>query len=106
MYANVSIAADLAVAEEISAPDSAILDDGQHQTVLVDRGEGRFEPRAVKIGSRADGYVAILGGLKVGEKVVVKANFLIDAESNLQAALRAFMAKSPEPDAAQVEAQP
>ena len=106
MFANVAISADLTVAEGISVPDSAILDDGQHQTVLVDRGEGKFEPRAVKIGNRADGYVAILGGLKAGEKVVVSANFLIDAESNLQAALRAFMAKTPEPDAPQAEVQP
>jgi Cu(I)/Ag(I) efflux system membrane fusion protein len=68
------------------------------QTVLVDRGEGRFEPRAVKLGNRGGGYVAVLDGLRDGEKVVTGANFLIDAESNLRAALQAFTApegKSP-----------
>jgi Cu(I)/Ag(I) efflux system membrane fusion protein len=75
-----------------------VLDTGTRQTILVDRGEGRFEPRAVKLGARADGYVAVFEGLHEGEKVVIGANFLIDAESNLRAALQAFTApegKSP-----------
>jgi Cu(I)/Ag(I) efflux system membrane fusion protein len=82
----------------LAVPDSAVLDTGTRQTVLVDRGEGRFEPRMVKLGPRADGYVAVLEGLREGEKVVTGANFLIDAESNLRAALQAFTApegKSP-----------
>jgi Cu/Ag efflux protein CusF len=58
--------------------------------VLVDLGEGRFEPRPVKLGARGDEYVAILDGVKEGETVVVAANFLLDAESNLKAALGAF----------------
>ena len=55
--------------------------------VLLDKGEGRFEPRAVKLGRRGDGRVEIMEGLAEGDKVVVSANFLIDAESNLKAAL-------------------
>ena len=51
------------------------------------RGEGAFEPREVKLGMRADGYIQVMDGLKAGENVVVSANFLIDAESNLKAAL-------------------
>jgi Cu(I)/Ag(I) efflux system membrane fusion protein len=63
--------------------------------VLVDRGEGQFEPRPVKVGLRGDSYVEIMHGLKSGENVVVAANFLIDAESNLKAALSAFTADAP-----------
>jgi Cu(I)/Ag(I) efflux system membrane fusion protein len=57
---------------------------------LVQRGEGLFEPRSVKLGMRADGYVEVLEGVASGEQVVVRANFLIDAESNLKAALDTF----------------
>jgi Cu(I)/Ag(I) efflux system membrane fusion protein len=98
MYATVEIAAPIDSATVLAVPDSAVLDTGTRQTVLVDRGEGRFEPRAVKLGARADGYVAVIEGLREGEKVVTGANFLIDAESNLRAALQAFVApesKSP-----------
>jgi Cu(I)/Ag(I) efflux system membrane fusion protein len=98
MYATVEIAAPAEIATMLVVPDSAVLDTGNRQTVLVDRGEGRFEPRVIKLGARAGGYVAVLYGLREGEKVVTGANFLIDAESNLRAALQAFTApegKSP-----------
>jgi membrane fusion protein, copper/silver efflux system len=98
MYATVEIAAPAESATVLVVPDSAVLDTGAKQAVLVDRGEGRFEPRAVKLGNRGRGYVAVLEGLRDGEKVVTGANFLIDAESNLRAALQAFTApesKSP-----------
>ena len=65
-------------------PISAIIDSGTRQIVLVAKGEGRFEPRAVKLGRRGDGYVEVIEGLKPGEEVVTSATFLIDAESNLQ----------------------
>jgi membrane fusion protein, copper/silver efflux system len=74
----------------LSVPDSSVLDTGSRQVVLVDKGEGRFEPRDVKIGRRGSGLIEIRSGLKDGEPVVVAANFLIDAESNLKAALRGF----------------
>jgi len=66
---------------------SAVIDSGERQIVLLDKGDGRFEPRAVKLGRRGDGRVEIKEGLSEGDKVVVSANFLIDAESNLKAAL-------------------
>ncbi len=92
MYATVEIAAPVDTAPVLVIPDSAVLDTGTKQTLLVDRGEGRFEPRAVKLGPKGDGYVAVLDGVAEGEKVVVGANFLIDAESNLRAALQNFAA--------------
>jgi Cu(I)/Ag(I) efflux system membrane fusion protein len=73
-------------------PDSAVIDSGQRQIVLVERGEGRYEPRPVKLGARVPGYVQVLDGLKPGERVVTSATFLIDAESNFRAALTTFTA--------------
>jgi Cu(I)/Ag(I) efflux system membrane fusion protein len=74
----------------LSVPESAVIDTGSRQVAFVDRGEGRLEPRDVKPGARGDGYVEIREGLTEGEAVVVSANFLIDAESNLRAALNGF----------------
>jgi Cu(I)/Ag(I) efflux system membrane fusion protein len=79
----------------LALPDSAVLDTGTRQTVLVDKGEGRFEPREVKIGQRGGGYVEVRDGLKEGEPVVTSANFLIDAESNLKAALKGLAGGQP-----------
>ena len=74
----------------LAVPESAVLDTGGRQAVLVDKGEGRFEPREVKLGHRGGGYVEIREGLAEDDPVVVSANFLIDAESNLKAALKGF----------------
>ena len=74
----------------LAVPDSAVLDTGSRQVVFVDKGQGRFEPRDVKLGHRGGGYVEIREGISEGEPVVVSANFLIDAESNLKAALKGF----------------
>jgi Cu(I)/Ag(I) efflux system membrane fusion protein len=74
----------------LAVPDSAVIDSGQRQVVLVERGEGRYEPRPVKLGAHVPGWVQVLEGLKPGERVVTRATFLIDAESNIRAALAAF----------------
>ncbi len=92
MYATVAIEAGATAGQALSVPDSAIIDSGRAQVVLIAKGPGQFEPRPVHIGARGDGRVQILSGLKHGEQVVAGANFLIDAESNLRAALRTFAA--------------
>jgi membrane fusion protein, copper/silver efflux system len=74
----------------LAVPDSAVIDSGDRQIVLVDMGQGRFEPRAVQLGRRGAGYVEIRNGLNKGESVVTSANFLIDAESNLKSALQSL----------------
>jgi Cu(I)/Ag(I) efflux system membrane fusion protein len=74
----------------LAVPESAVMDTGSRQAVLVDKGEGRFEPREVKLGHRGEGYVEIREGLVDNDPVVTSANFLIDAESNLKAALKGF----------------
>lgn len=90
MYADVVFEAGAGAAATIAVPDSAIIDSGTRQVVLVAKGGGRFEPREVKLGRRGEGYTEIASGLTVGEEVVVSATFLIDAESNLKAALQSF----------------
>lgn len=91
MAATVEIESPIA-GRWVAAPDSAIIDSGKRQIVLVERGEGRYEPRAVKLGARVPGYAQVLEGLAPGERVVTSATFLIDAESNLKAALSTFTA--------------
>ncbi|MCG6205495.1 efflux RND transporter periplasmic adaptor subunit [Rhodopseudomonas sp. HC1] len=81
----------------LAVPDSAVLDSGSKQVVFVDKGDGRYEPRAVKLGQRGSGAVEIRDGLAEGESVVISANFLIDAESNLNAALKTFSAEGAQP---------
>jgi Cu(I)/Ag(I) efflux system membrane fusion protein len=71
----------------LTVPRSAVLDSGTRQVVLVETGPGRFAPRDVTMGRRGGDRIEILEGLAEGEQVVVSANFLIDAESNLQSAL-------------------
>jgi len=86
MYGSVEIAAG-APTPRLAVPDSAILDTGTRQLVLIDQGGGQFEPRSVQLGIHADGYTEVLGGISDGERVVVDGNFLIDSESNLRAAI-------------------
>lgn len=104
MYANVRLKAPVSDDPVPAVPQSAVIDSGVRQTVLVALGEGRFEPRDVELGMQADGYYEVRGGLSPADRVVVSANFLIDAESNLRAALKAFSA--PEPGEAAVRKAP
>ena len=86
MYADVEIATGTQT-PVLTVSSSAVIDSGDRQIVLLDKGDGRFEPRAVKLGRRGEGRIEIKEGLAENDKVVVSANFLIDAESNLKAAL-------------------
>src|SRR5262249_19593143 len=90
MYADVVFHAGADESPVAAVPTSAVIDSGMRQVVLVAKGEGRFEPRPVKLGRRGDGYVEVLEGVAKDEEVVTSATFLIDAESNLRAALQAF----------------
>ena len=89
MFAQVEVLTP-AKAQAVTVPVSAVIDSGTRQLVLISHGEGRFEPREVKLGARSDQYLEVLDGVKDGETVVVAANFLIDAESNLKAAVGGF----------------
>lgn len=96
MYSEVEIRTGDGTAV-VAVPDSAVIDTGTRQIVILDLGEGRFEPRAVKIGLRGEGFTEIREGIVEGDQVVVAANFLIDAESNLKAALRALTSPEAQP---------
>ena len=85
MYADVFL--DLASATGVVIPDSALIETGLRRIVFVDLGGGSLEPREVKVGVRGDGKVQVLSGVKEGERVAVRANFLLDSESRLKAAL-------------------
>ncbi len=87
MYADVDISTG-SHEPVVVVPESAVIDSGTRQVVILDRGDGRFEPRGVQLGRRGDGYVEVTSGVQDGESIVVNGNFLIDAESNLQSALK------------------
>jgi len=96
-YANVEIPVE--TDEGVIIPDSAIMDTGIRQVVFVNTTEGHFEPRLIKVGIRSEGSAQILTGVTEGERVAVKANFLLDSESRLRAALAPETAQSPAPSA-------
>ena len=85
MYAGVEIA--IRLGDKVAVPEGAIIDTGIRKVAIVDKGAGYFEPREVKLGTKAGDYYEVLDGLKVGERVVTSANFLIDSESKLKEAV-------------------
>ncbi|GAB1460505.1 efflux RND transporter periplasmic adaptor subunit [Thauera sp.] len=91
MFAQVALAVG-DVTPKTVVPGSAIIDDGERRVVLRALGEGRFKPQAVKLGERGREGVEVLEGVAEGERVVVSANFLIDSESQLKAALANLVA--------------
>jgi Cu(I)/Ag(I) efflux system membrane fusion protein len=89
MYVDVDIATGIDK-KVVAVPASAIINDGSRHVVLLDVGDGRFEPREINSGRRGNGFVEAPSGVVEGDKVVTDGNFLIDAESNLQSALKGF----------------
>jgi len=85
MFCDVTL--DLGAADAVVVPVEALVDTGEAQYVFVSGGRGRFEPRRVRAGPSGGGKVAVLEGLAAGERVVTTANFLLDSESRLRAAL-------------------
>lgn len=96
MFADVEIESGTA-APVVTVPETAVIDTGDRQVVFVDLGDGRFEPRPVKVGLRGTDETEIIQGIKPGERVVVSANFLLDADSNLTSALNAMTAAEAKP---------
>jgi RND family efflux transporter MFP subunit len=85
MFVNVEL--HKSFGRQLTVPVDAVLDSGTRQVVFVDLGNGAFAPREVKVGERTGDYAAILSGLRAGERVVTRANFLVDSESNLREAI-------------------
>jgi Cu(I)/Ag(I) efflux system membrane fusion protein len=100
MYASIELATEKEGAtgkvKSVTVPTSAVIFGGTRNIVLVQLGEGRFAPREVKLGRQGDSHVEVLSGIAEGELVVVSANFLIDSESNLKAAIAGFGVAKPQ----------
>ncbi|WP_271022325.1 efflux RND transporter periplasmic adaptor subunit [Rhizobium sp. RCAM05973] len=96
MYADVEIEAG-APNPVVAVPNSAVIDTGDRQVVFIDKGDGQFEPKDVKLGVRGEDQTEITKGVAAGDKVVVAANFLLDAESNLNSALSAMTSEETKP---------
>jgi membrane fusion protein, copper/silver efflux system len=93
MFVNVSL--DVNFGRQLAIPVSGVLQSGTRQIVFVDRGSGYLEPRQVQLGPQANDEYIVLKGLKAGEHIVTSANFLIDSESQLQAAIGSYAAPPP-----------
>lgn len=98
MYVNAELAMNMG--EALTVPVSAIMPTGDRNVVFVDKGEGKLEPRIVQLGSKYGDIYEVQSGLQEGERVVASANFLIDAESKVQGALKEFEQEKPEQAAA------
>ena len=90
MFVNVSV--DVNLGKQLAIPVSGVLQSGTRQIVFVDRGSGYLEPREVQLGPQAGEEYIVLKGLRAGERIVTSANFLIDSESQLQAAIGSYAA--------------
>ena len=93
MYVNVSIAAPLG--RQLVIPSSGVLQAGTRQIAFIDHGQGYLEPREIEVGPRIDDSVVVLRGLRAGERIVSSANFLVDSEAQLQAAIGSFAPPPP-----------
>ncbi|HXM95228.1 MAG TPA: efflux RND transporter periplasmic adaptor subunit [Candidatus Dormibacteraeota bacterium] len=93
MFVNVTL--KVSMGKQLVIPATGVLQSGTRQIVFVSRGDGYIEPREVQLGSRAGDDFIVLKGVKSGEEIVTSANFLIDSESQLQAALGSFVPPPP-----------
>ena len=88
MYVNADL--EMNMGEALTVPVSAVMPTGTRNVVFVDKGEGKLEPRVVQLGSKYGDIYEVKSGLRESERVVASANFLIDAESKVQGALKQF----------------
>ena len=93
MFVNVDLKTSLG--RQLVVPTSAVLQSGTRQLAFLYSGDGRIEPKEITLGPRAGDNVVVMKGLAAGQKVVTSANFLIDSESQLQAAAGSFVPPSP-----------
>ena len=91
MFAVARLAFDLG--EKLAVPESAVMRTGVRSYAFRDAGEGRLEPTEIKLGARTEGWFELIDGLKEGDKVVTSANFLVDSESSMKAALESLSGK-------------
>lgn len=93
MFARVAL--DLPMGEQTVIPDTAVLRTGTHNVAFIDRGDGYLSPAEIELGQHVGNEFIVLKGLAAGQQIVSSANFLIDSESQLQAAAGAFVPPPP-----------
>jgi Cu(I)/Ag(I) efflux system membrane fusion protein/cobalt-zinc-cadmium efflux system membrane fusion protein len=93
MFVNVALRVPMG--QQLVIPATGVLQSGSRQIAFVNRNDGYIEPREIQLGPRAGDDYIVLKGLKAGEQVIASANFLIDSESQLQAALGSFAPPPP-----------
>src|SRR5260370_10188156 len=93
----VDLVLDMDMGRSLVVPVSAIIPTGKRNIAFVDKGDGNLEPRVLELGGKYGDVYAVKSGLKEGERVVASANFLIDAESKIQVALKDFEGQQPAP---------
>jgi multidrug efflux pump subunit AcrA (membrane-fusion protein) len=93
MFVNVKL--DLALGRQLVIPASGVYQSGTRQIAFVDHGDGHFEPREIEAAVRAGDDFVVMKGLKAGERIATSANFLLDSESQLQAAMGSFAPPPP-----------
>jgi Cu(I)/Ag(I) efflux system membrane fusion protein/cobalt-zinc-cadmium efflux system membrane fusion protein len=91
----VSAQLKIPMGRQLAIPASGVLQAGVREIAFVDHGGGYLEPREIQLGSRVGNDFIVEKGLKAGEKIVTSANFLVDSESQLQAALGSFTPPPP-----------
>lgn len=88
MYVDAGLNID--AGEQLAVPVNAVLPTGEHNIVFVDKGQGELQPRFIELGQQYGDYYEVKSGLNEGERVVASGNFLIDAESQIQGALKSW----------------
>ncbi len=98
MYVNVGI--NIPLGKQLVIPASAVLQSGSRAIAFIDHGDGNLEPREIQTGPQIDDSIVVLKGLQPGDHVVSSANFLVDSEAQLQAAMGSFTAPPQNPSPA------
>ena len=93
MFVNMSL--KIPMGRHLVIPASGVLQSGTREIAFVEQGDGSIEPREIQLGSRVGDEFIVLKGLQAGEQIVTSANFLIDSESQLQAAMGSFVPPPP-----------
>src|SRR6266436_1144286 len=88
MYVNAKIKIDSG--RHLAVPEEAVLDTGLRKVIFIDKGNGHYEPKEIKLGNKLDGFYQVLSGLKEGEKIAASSVFLLDSESRLSEAMGAM----------------
>ena len=102
----VDVALKLPMGRQLVIPASGVLQSGTRQIAFVERGDGYLEPREVELGPRVGEELIVRKGLAAGERIVTSANFLVDSESQLRAALESFVPPGPGEGAAPATGAP